>query len=92
MNMLAPIKPETPALPEPARIDCTLYELIAALIDEAGPKEDGLAVSAALDLLASGKVAWKSKTLSSQIKQVVRSDSQKNNLILLPENSYEIRA
>ena len=81
MNVLARSKAEIFDLSESSRLDCTLYELIAALIDEAGPKEDGLVVSAALDLFASGKIEWKNTPLRSKRKPVLQVDFQNNDLI-----------
>lgn len=36
----------------------TLYDLMEALIDEAGPEEEELATLAVLDLFRSGRVKW----------------------------------
>ena len=89
MNALACPKVGIFDLPESTRIDCTLYDLIAALIGEAGSGEDALVVSAVLDLMGSGKVEWKNKPLGSKVNQAVQKSSPNNNLIMLPGNLHE---
>lgn len=45
-----------------ARITTTLYELIAALQDAAGPDADALVVATVVDLLRSGQLTFLGKT------------------------------
>jgi hypothetical protein len=44
--------------PAPAAIPTTLYDLIAALQDAAGPGEDTLVVAAVAHLMRSGRLTW----------------------------------
>jgi hypothetical protein len=41
---------------EPARIETTLFDLIAALQDETGGRDDGAVVAAVIDLLETGRI------------------------------------
>ena len=48
----------TPDLHRAATRTSTLYDLIAAISDEAEPGEEGLILEAVLGLMKSGKIKW----------------------------------
>jgi len=92
MNMLAPVKPEILALPEPARIDCTLYELIDTLIDESGPGQEALVVSVVLDLMFSGRMTRRHSPSEAKCKRSVQPGAGDKNRSVRSENLCEMRA
>jgi len=88
MNALACSKIGMFDLQESTRIDCTLYDLIDALIEEVGSDQEALVVSAVLDLMDSGRIGWRNMAPKSNIRRVFQPGSQ-NNVIKLPVNLHK---